>query len=99
MIPRIVVVPGPSLAGGRCSEWGMAVAVRPAGPDALVGALASGHPSIATDPGNGADPPTPAGVIIAPGPDGFDASGLAGAVASAPVPVVAAGGGHPRHAG
>jgi acetyl esterase/lipase len=101
--PRIVVVPGPGLDGGQCNEWakeiGVAVEVRPGDPAAIVGALASGHPSMAANPGNGADPPTPAGVIIAPGPDGFDASGLASAVAAAPVPVVAVEPGNLRKAG
>ena len=103
MIPRIVVVPGPGLDGGRCSEWareiGVAVEVRPGEPAAVVGALASGHPSMVTNPGNGADPPTPAGVIIAPGPGGFDALGLASAVATAPVPIVAVEAGNLRKAG
>src|SRR5207237_253895 len=53
----------------------------------------------ALTPPNGADPPTPAGVTSAPGPDGFDASGLAGAVAAAPVPVVAVEPGNLRKAG
>ena len=103
MNPRIVVVPGPGLDGGQCTEWGkeigVAVEVRPGDPAAVVGALASGHPSLAANPGNGADPLTPAGVIIAPGPDGFDASGLAGAVAAAAVPVVAVEPGNLRKAG
>jgi acetyl esterase/lipase len=103
MTPRIVVVPGPGLDGSQCCDWakeiGVAVEVQPGDPAAIVGALASGHPSMATNPGNGADPPTPAGVIIAPGPDGFDASGLAGVVAAAPVPVVAIEPGNLRKAG
>jgi acetyl esterase/lipase len=54
---------------------------------------------MAANPGNGADPPDPAGVVIAPGPAGFDASGLASAVAAAPVPVVAVEPGNLRKAG
>jgi acetyl esterase/lipase len=103
MTPRIIVVPGRGLDGGQCHQWareiGVAVDVRPGDPAAIVGALGSGHPSMAASPGNGDAPPTPAGVVIAPGPDGFDASGLAGAVAAAPVPVVAVEPGNLRKAG
>jgi len=103
MIPRIVVVPGPGLDAWQCHEWaktiGVAIETRPGDPAAVVGALGSGHPSVAPNPGNGADPPTPAGVVIAPGPHGFDASGLAGAVAAASVPVVAIEPGNLRKAG
>lgn len=103
MTTRIVVVPGPGLDGAQCSEWGreigVDVEVRPGDPAAVVGAMGAGHPSMATDSGNGAGPPTPAGVVIAPGPDGFDGSGLAGAVAAARVPVVAVEPGNLRKAG
>jgi acetyl esterase/lipase len=103
MTVRIVVVPGPGLDGAQCSRWGKEIGVdidvRPGDPAAIVGAMATGHPSIVANPGNGADPPTPAGVVIAPGPDGFDASGLASAVAAAAVPVVAVEPGNLRKAG
>ncbi|MGH9009957.1 MAG: alpha/beta hydrolase, partial [Acidimicrobiia bacterium] len=103
MSVRIVVVPGPGLDGAQCSEWGKEIGVdvdvRPGDPAAVVGAMATGHPSMVSDPGNGAGPPTPAGVVIAPGPDGFDASGLASAVAAAAVPVVAVEPGNLRKAG
>ena len=103
MSVRIVVVPGPGLDGAQCSQWGkemgVDIDVRPGDPAAIVGAMATGHPSIVTNPGNGADPPTPAGVVVAPGPDGFDASGLASAVAAAAVPVVAVDPGNLRKAG
>jgi acetyl esterase/lipase len=100
---RIVVVPGPGLDGGQCRDWGnqigVEVEVRPGDPAAVVGALAAGHPSTTGSPGNGADPAAPAGVIIAPGPAGFDASGLAAAVSTASVPVVAVEAGNLRKAG
>jgi acetyl esterase/lipase len=100
---RIVVVPGPGLDGAQCSEWGkqigVEVEVRPGDPAAVLGALAAGHPSITPGPGNGADPPVPAGVIIAPGPTGFDASGLAVAVSATAVPVVVVEAGNLRQAG
>ena len=103
MSGRIVVVPGPGLDGAQCSEWakeiGVEVDVRAGDPAAVLGALASGHPSLRPRPGNGAHPPFPTGVVIAPGPDGFDASGLAGAVAAAAVPVVAIETGNLRKAG
>ncbi len=103
MTPRIVVVPGPGLDGAQCSRWGkeigVEVEVRPGDPAAVLGALGSGHPSLTANPGNGADPHSPAGVIIAPGPAGFDASGLAAAVAAATVPVVAVDPGNLRKAG
>ena len=90
MTVRIVVVPGPGLDGAQCSEWGKEIGVdvdvRPGDPAALIGAMATG-------------PADPAGVVIAPGPDGFDASGLAGAVAAAAVPVVAVEQGNLRKAG
>jgi acetyl esterase/lipase len=100
---RIVVVPGPGLDGAQCSEWGKEIGVdvdvRPGDPAAVVGTMAPGHPSMAADSGNGAGPPDPAGVVIAPGPGGFDAAGLAGAVAAAVVPVVAIEVGNLRKAG
>jgi acetyl esterase/lipase len=103
MTPRVVVVPGPGLDGAQCSEWGkeigVQVEVRPGDPAAVLGALGSGHPSMTASQGNGADPPGPAGVIIAPGLAGFDASGLAGVVAAATVPVVAVEPGNLRKAG
>lgn len=103
MTTRIVVVPGPGLDGAQCSEWGKEIGidvdVRPGDPAAVVGAMATGHPSMAAGSGNGAGPPDPAGVVIAPGPDGFDASGLASAVAAAAVPVVAVESGNLRKAG
>jgi acetyl esterase/lipase len=103
MSVRIVVVPGPGLDGAQCSEWGKKIGVdidvRHGDPAAVVGALAAGHPSMVADPGNGTGSPIPAGAVIAPGPDGFDASGLAGAVAAAAVPVVAVEPGNLRRAG
>lgn len=103
MTIRIVVVPGPGLDGAQCSEWGREIGVdvdvRPGDPAAIVDAMVSGHPSMVADSGNGAGPPEPAGVVIAPGPDGFDASGLASAVAAAAVPVVAIEPGNLRRAG
>ena len=102
MSVRIVVVPGPGLDGVQCSQWaneiGVEVEVRTGDPAAVLGALATGHPSISAVAGNGADPPGPAGVVIAPGPEGFDAPGLASAVASAAVPVVAVEPGNLRKA-
>lgn len=92
MTTRIVVVPGPGIDGAQCSEWGKEIGVdvdvRAGDPAAIVGAMFSGHPSRAADSGNGGSSPNPAGVVIAPGPDGLDASGLASAVAAAAVPVV-----------
>jgi acetyl esterase/lipase len=103
MTTRIVVVPGPGLDGAQCSEWGKEIGVevdlRPGDPAAVVGAMATGHPSLTPDSGNGADPPDPAGVVIAPGTGGFDAPGLASAVAAAAVPVVAVETGNLRKAG
>lgn len=103
MMARIVVVPGPGLNGAQSSQWGkeigVEVEVRAGDPAAVLGALGSGHPSMTAGPGNGADSHGPAGVIIAPGPAGFDASGLAGAVAAARVPVVAVEPGNLRKAG
>jgi len=103
MTGRIVVVPGPGLDGPQCSQWGkeigVEVEVRAGDPAAVLGALGSGHPSMTAGPGNGVEPQGPAGVIIAPGPAGFDASGLAGAVAAARVPVVAVEPGNLRKAG
>jgi acetyl esterase/lipase len=103
MTTRIVVVPGPGLDGAQCSEWGreigVEVDVRPGDPAAIVGDMATGHPSMAAGSGRGAGPPIPAGVVIAPGPEGFDASGLVDAVAAAAVPVVAVDGGNLRKSG
>jgi acetyl esterase/lipase len=102
MTARVVVVPGPGLDAAQCREWGKAIGVevevRPGDPAAVLGALATGHPSMSPNPGNAADPVVPAGVIIAPGPAGFDASGLASAVAAAGVPVVAVEPGNLRKA-
>jgi acetyl esterase/lipase len=103
MSVRIVVVPGTGLDGAQCSEWGKEIGVdidvRHGDPAAVLGALAAGHPSMVADPGSGAGSPIPAGAVIAPGPNGFDASGLAGAVAAAAVPVVAVEPGNLRRAG
>lgn len=103
MTTRIVVVPGPGLDGAQCSQWGKEIGVdvdlQPGDPAAIVGAMATGHPSMSAGSGNGAGPPNPAGVVIAPGADGFDAPGLASAVASAVVPVVAIETGNLRKAG
>jgi acetyl esterase/lipase len=48
---RIVVVPGPGLDGADCVRWGselgVEVEVRPGDPAAVLGALATGHPSAA----------------------------------------------------
>lgn len=89
---RIVVVPGPGLDGDRCIKWGaelgVDVEVRAGDPAAVLAALRAAHPSIAAEaPAN--PTPRPAGVVVAPGPAGFDAPGLAAAVAAAGVPVVA----------
>ena len=98
-----MIVPGSGLDGARCSQWakeiGVDVEVRPGDPAAVLGALATGHPSMSPGPGNGTHPSAPTGVIIAPGPEGFDASSLAGAVAAAAVPVVAVDAGNLRKAG
>jgi acetyl esterase/lipase len=103
MTARIVVVPGPGLDASQCSQWGKEIGVdvdvRPGDPAAVVSAMATGHPSMAADSGDGTGPPNPAGVVIAPGPDGFDASGLASAIAAAAVPVVAVEPGNLRKAG
>ena len=103
MTIRIVVVPGPGRDGapgsGCGKESGVQVDVRPGDPAAAVEALATGHPSMAAEPSNGGGPHTPAGVVIAPGPRGFDASGLAAAVAAAAVPVVTVDPGNLRRAG
>jgi len=106
MTIRIVVVPGPGLDGAACARWaaelGVDVDLRPGDPASVLGALASGHPSAAADPAPAANPGSgsgPAGVLIAPGVDGFDASGLAAAVAAAAVPVVAVEPGNLRKGG
>jgi acetyl esterase/lipase len=84
------------------------VEVHPGDPAAVIGSLASGHPSTATGPAQqvaGAPASTPAdhsglgGVVIAPGPDGFDASGLASAIGETVVPVVAVDPGNLRKSG
>ena len=102
MTIRIVVVPGPGLDGAQCSQWGKGIGVevdvRPGAPAAVVGAMDRGHPSLTADPGHGG-PPATAGVVIAPGPAGFEAPGLAGAVAAAAVPVVAVDAGNLRKVG
>ena len=97
MTERIAVVPGPGLDGDECVRWaaeaGVAVEIRPGDPAAVLAALASGHPSLSAGPG-AADPEAPTdpdrlgGVIMAPGGDGYDAPGLAAAVAAVGVPVV-----------
>ncbi|MCA1846523.1 MAG: alpha/beta hydrolase [Actinobacteria bacterium] len=77
---RIVVVPGPGLDADACLRWGrdlsVEVEVRVGDPAVVIGALAAG-------------PNPTAGIVIAPGADGFDAGALATAVANARVPVVA----------
>jgi acetyl esterase/lipase/3-dehydroquinate dehydratase len=77
---RIVVVPGPGLDGPQCTEWGkeagVDVDVRPGDPTAVLGALAAGRDD------------RPAGVVIGPGADGFDAAALADAIGRAGIPVV-----------
>jgi acetyl esterase/lipase len=87
MTVRIVVVPGPGVDGSECVRWGaelrVDVEVRAGDPAAVIGAL---------DGGSG-------GVVIAPGPNGFDASGLAAAIGDAAVPVVAVEPGNLRKAG
>ena len=92
---RIVVVPGPGLEGEQCVAWGagigVEVEVRPGDPAAVLGALATRHPSAVTEPA--------AGFVIAPGPNGFDAAGLANAVSAAGVPVVAVEPGNLRKVG
>ena len=80
MTARIVVVPGPGLDGAECRKWGaeagLEVEVHDGDPAAVLGQKE-------------ASPDGLAGVIIAPGPDGLDAGGLAGAVAGTGVVVVA----------
>ena len=87
MTVRIVVVPGPGADASQCVRWGtelrVDVEVRAGDPAAVIGSL---------DGGSG-------GVVIAPGPNGFDASGLAAAVGDAAVPVVAVEPGNLRKAG
>jgi acetyl esterase/lipase len=104
MSVSLVVVPGAGLDGTECRRWatelGIDLDVRTGDPAAVLGALAAGHPSTTGD----ASPPVPnpaglAGVVIAPGPDGFDASGLAAAVAETAVPVLAVDPGNLRKAG
>jgi len=89
MTVRIVVVPGPGLDGPQCVRWGaelgLDVEVRPGDPAAVLGALAG--------------PGGLGGVVIAPGPEGFDASGLASAIGAAVVPVVAIEPGNLRKSG
>jgi acetyl esterase/lipase len=104
MTVRVVVVPGPGVDGSQCVRWGaelgVDVEVRPGDPAAVLGALAAGHPSTAADAS--APVPSPAalgGIVIAPGPDGFDASGLAAAVGATALPVVAVEPGNLRKAG
>ena len=88
---RVLVVPGPGLEGHQCLRWGaelgVEVEVRAGDPAAVLGALSAGHPSIAPDGAPAS--PRPAGVVVAPGPSGFDAPGLAAAVAATGLPVVA----------
>jgi acetyl esterase/lipase len=100
---RIVIVPGPGLDGPQCVRWGAELGVeveeRHGDPAAVLGALATGHPSAAADSPGSSNPTRRAGVVIAPGPDGFDASGLAAAVAETAVPVVAVHPGNLRKAG
>lgn len=87
MTVRIVVVPGSGMDGSQCVRWGtemgIDVDVRPGDAAAVLGALDGGL----------------AGVVIAPGADGFDAPGLAAAVAGTTVPVVAVESGNLRKAG
>ena len=112
MTPRIVVVPGPGLDGAQCIRWatelGVEVDVRPGDPAAVLGALAAGHPSATAAAAQGgahpadngrANPSGLAGIIIAPGPTGFDAAALANAVAAAGTPVVAVDPGNLRKSG
>ena len=80
MTARIVVVPGPGLDEAACRTWGaeegLEVEVRRGDPAIVLGTTEAG-------------PDGPAGVIIAPGPEGLDAGSLAGAVAGTGVAVVA----------
>ncbi len=105
---RIVVVPGPGLDEGDCTrfgaEAGVDVEVLHGDPAAVLGALAVGHPSSASPtaagPGGGGSVPSGlVGVVIAPGPDGLDAGGLAAAVAGTNLPVVAVEPGNIRKTG
>ena len=95
MKARVVVVPGPGLDGAQCIRWGpeagVDVDVRPGDPGAVINALGTGQ---AVPVGQAL-----AGIIIAPGPPGFQAPGLAAAVADAAVPVVAVDPGNLRKAG
>jgi acetyl esterase/lipase len=76
---RIVVVPGPGLDGEQCIEWGadagVEVDVRSGDPAVVLAGVAARA--------------GPAGIVIAPGPAGLEAGGLAEAVAAAALPVVA----------
>jgi acetyl esterase/lipase len=85
---RIVVVPAPGLDERDCTEWaaeaGVDVEMRPGDPAAVLGAIATGHPSLGHPSlAAGLAGVGLAGVIVAPGPTGLDAAGLAGAVAAA----------------
>ena len=99
---RIVVVPGPGLDEGGVHRMGSGSGRRRGGAARRPGRRprrAGQRPSVDEPPvpGNGAEPPL-AGVIIAPGPAGLDAGGLAAAVAATGVPVVAVEPGNLRKA-
>jgi acetyl esterase/lipase len=100
---RIVVVPGPGLDEHRCLRWaselGVEVEVRHGDPAAVLGALATGHPSAVPGGPGHRNSTGLAGVVIAPGRDGFDASGLAAAVEETAVPIVAVDGDNIRKTG
>ncbi|MEW6475551.1 MAG: alpha/beta hydrolase [Actinomycetota bacterium] len=87
MTARILAVSGPGLDGTQLRRWATELAidleVRPGDPAAVLRNLPAGL----------------AGVVIAPGVDGFDAAELAAAVADTPVPVVAVDPGNLRKAG
>ena len=88
MTARIVVVPGPGLDGGAVHPLGprpgVEVEVRPGDPAAVLGALAAGHPSVAAARCKRLGHRARRCGVIAPGPGGLDAGGLAGAVAATP---------------
>jgi acetyl esterase/lipase len=83
----VAVVPGPGVDGPQCSRWGgelgIDVEVRPGDPAAALRGSTTGL----------------AGIVIAPGRDGFGSAGLAADVAAAGVPVVAVDPGNLRKAG
>ena len=74
--------------------------MRPGDPAAIVGAMATGHPSMAADrPAKAKVHRARRGVVIAPGPDGFDAAAWPMPWPPSRVPVVAVEPGQPPQEG